>query len=298
MAESGFLDLTTHLDTVLIDGVGEAVQGLLAGVRAPLAAALSLLVMFLGLEAMVGNASARRFAMTALKAAFIVTLLRAENYVPYIQEAALTTVPAELARWLNGPGVQANAARQFDVLAEALKHAAALLLVQLPGVLNSVNRGLVHGFGIVGSGGIYVMCLLWYLPRILLGIVIVLGPCLIPFFLFHATRAYAESWVGKVVALTVLQLAAAVLVRLLLVAITHRMLVLQASAAAGDEGLWTFAGMTGLMWFGALMMAVLPLAITVGSGIGAASTAIFAYTAAAARMPVRTTAAAARLARR
>jgi hypothetical protein len=51
--------------------------------------------------------------------------------------------------------------------------------------------------------------------------------------------------------------------------------------------IWSFGYMCLLMWFGAILMLVLPAAITIGSGIGASATSIIAYSTTAMMTPVR-----------
>jgi type IV secretory pathway VirB6-like protein len=282
------LNFTTDIDGLLLDGVGDSVQGGLEWVRVPMRAALMLYVIIQAGNATMGHASGRSVITAAVRAIVIAAMLQAEHFVPWVQEAALTTIPAQLAEAWHGSVIAVGAALQFDILRDALQKVAAELLMQASGPLNIVARGIIHLLGVFGSGGIFLMWLFWYVPILLTGIVIPLGPFLVPFFLFRATRAFAETWVAKLISLMVLQLAGSVLMQLLLTSIQHRITAMRGTAGMDlDQMIWNFAGMNLLMWFGAIMMLVLPLAITIGSGVGAASLSIIGYTTAMMKAPVR-----------
>lgn len=279
---------TLALDEWFLSGVPAAVQGGLAWVRGPLRAALGLYVIIHALEMVLADGSARKLGFAVARALCVLAILESANYVTYVQNAFLTDLPAQGAAALNGPRIEANAARQFDVLRSALGNFKALILMRSPGWTGIADRGVAHLIGWVATFGVVAMWVPWYVPRLLTGIVVCLGPFVLATYLFSATRAIGFTWVGKLVSLLMLQLAASVLVRLLLSTITRRMEVLQsANGATVDLMLDNFGAMALLMWFGALLMWVLPAAITFGSGIGRATNSIIAGATGAAMVPVR-----------
>jgi type IV secretory pathway VirB6-like protein len=281
-------ELTTDLNGLLIDGVGDAVQGGLAWVRTPMRAALMLYVIITAANMVAGHASGRSLIMAAVRATCIAAILQSGNFVTYVQELFLTTLPNELAGAFHAEAITAGAAVQFDALRDAIQHAAAIALEQASGLLGIGNRAVIHLFSAFGQAGIFLMWLFWYVPRVLIAIVIPLGPFLIPFFLYRATRGFGESWAGKLVSLTCFQVAAAVLVKLLLTSINRRISAMEANAGEGvDQMIATLASMSGVMWFGAILMLVLPAAISIGSGVGASATTIVSYTVSAVGAPFR-----------
>lgn len=278
-----FFNFSLALDAWFLDGVPGAVQGALAWVRNPMRFAMGLYVIIQASAMLFGEASGRSVAMAVVRAACVAAILESPNYTRYVQDAFLTDLPAQMAAALNGPRIEANAARQFDVLRDAMNNMTALVLVRAPGMFGSIDRGVAHVINWVGAGGIGAMWLFWYVPRLLTGIVVCLGPFVMGAWLFKGTRFIAFGWLGKLVSLLALTLSASVLVRLLLSSITRRMLVIQANPGASiDLMISNLGALALLMWFGALLMLVLPAAITFGSGVGAATGAIIGRMAGAA----------------
>lgn len=114
------------------------------------------------------------------------------------------------------------------------------------------------------------MAFVFLMARLLLAIVIAFGPVMIGCLLFDATKVIFERWVGKLIALVVLQVAVVLTLNMLLIGDQNLMgKIVNAHGAptiAGD--LWNLVIM--VVWFAisALAMYALPaVAYSIGSGV-------------------------------
>ena len=272
--EGIFLGFATEADGMLVDAMTSGVTAALGYVRNPLRAMLGLYVIIHGMRMVAGEGSGRSFIFAVVRAVCVVSILQAAYYVPWVQQQFFTALPNDLAAALNGPRITVNTAQQFDALWSASLNAAGLILKKASGLLNIMDRGIVWVFAFAGLGGILVMFAVFYMSKVTIAVLIIMGPFLIVFYLFSGTRGITTGWIGKTVGVLCWQLAAAVVVRLVIVAIHTRMSLMQANPGGSiDEMTGTYAGITALFWLGAMFMAVIPTAVAVGGGVGAAHVA-------------------------
>lgn len=272
--EGIFLGFATEADGMLVTAMTGGVTAALGYVREPVRAMMGLYVIVHGMKMVAGEASARSFMFAVVRAVCVVSILQAAYYVPWVQQQFFVTLPNDIAAALNGPRVTINTAQQFDALWSASLNAAGLILKKATGILDIADRAMVWIFAFIGLGGIIVMFAIFYLSKVTIAVLIIMGPFLIPFYLFGGTRQITSGWIGKVVGVLCWQLAAAVVVRLVIVAINARMQIMQANPGASvDQMIGTYAGICAMFWIGAIFMAVIPTAVAVGGGVGAAHTA-------------------------
>lgn len=269
--EGIFLGFATEADAVLVEAMTSGVVGALAYVRAPLRAMLALYVLMHGFRMVAGEGSAREFTSAVMRAVCVITLLQATYYIPWVQQYLFVTLPNELASALNGPRVTVNTAQVFDALWSASLNSAAPILKKASGFFNGINYLVIWLFIFVGLGGILIMFAIWYMSKVTIAILLIMGAFLIVFYLFKGTRGITTGWVGKLVGVLTWQLATLIVVRLVMVAIHARMLAFNANPGASiDEMTGAFAGITALFWLGAIFVAVIPTAVAIGGGVGAA----------------------------
>lgn len=267
--ESIFQAFATEFDATLITGMTDAVQSGLAWARPQLRSLLVLYVVVHAIGFLYGRVSAAAVAFAALRGLLVAAAILASNYIPYVQEMFFTTLPNSIAAGLNGPRISVSSAQQFDVLWSAALNVNGFILGKASGWLQIMDRAMAWVFAFLCLLALIVMFIMWFVSRIFLAIVICMGPFLIPLALFGATRGFVESWISKLVGLTVLQLSASILLRILLVTITSRFRVIQTNLGDSiDMMLGNFAGITGLFWFGALLMIVMPTFVAIGSVSG------------------------------
>lgn len=276
------------IDGIFLDAVPGVVAAAIGAVRDPLRLALSLYVIVHGVFFILGDLSARTLGVVTMRAMCVVAILQAPNYTTYIQNAFLTDIPGQIASALNGGRIDANAARQFDVLREGLANLRAAIIMRSPGFNGMGERIFAHvldAAGVIGIGG---MAFYWYAPRILIGVAVVLGPFLIPLWLFEATRAFAAGFFAKLVSFVAMQVSGSALVLVLIKTIDRIGAVAAAPGVAGaTEMLVRLLGCALLMWFGAFLMKIVPPAFSFAPSLGAASNALIAAGTAAVMAPAR-----------
>lgn len=273
--EGIFQNFATEFDATLVDGMNDVVRSGLAWAQPQLRALLVLYVVAYALGFMLtANVSARQAAYAALRGLLVAAAIQSAHYVPYVQEMFFTTLPNQIAAALNGPRITVSSAQQFDIMWSATLRVNGFVLQQASGWLQVMDRAMAWVFALLCLVALGIMFVMWFVSRIFMAIVICMGPFLIPLYLFRATRGFVEGWIGKLVGLTVLQLASSILLRALLVVITRRFSVMQNNLGDSiDMMLGSFAGIAGLFWMGALLMVVLPTAVSIGAAMGASQAA-------------------------
>lgn len=259
------------LDGILVAGMTETVQNGLTAAAPQLRALLVGYVVAYAISFMLtANVSARELTFAALRGLMVAAAIRSANYTTYVQDFFFTTLPNQIASALGGPGTAISSAAQFDRLWSAALNVNGLILRRASGVLDVMDRGVSWGIAALCLIGLFIMFIMWLIPRVFMAIVICMGPFLIPLYLFEATRGFAQAWISKLVGISALQLAASVLMRILLVITNDRFRVIQTSLGEStDMMLSNFFGIAILFWMGALLMFVLPSFVSIGAHIGA-----------------------------
>ncbi|UEM08127.1 type IV secretion system protein (plasmid) [Skermanella rosea] len=268
--ESVFASAAEAFDNSLLEGMDAAISAGLDWAMPQLRVALMLYVAGTGILMMYHKTDGWSFASAALKAMAIGALIQSTNYNYYVRDLFFTDLPNQIAFSLNGPRITVNSAQQFDVMWSAVMHFCAFILGQATGWSHIMDRALVWLFALLILLALWVCFIIWYISRVFMALVICMGAFLVILYLFRHTRGYVEQWIGKLVGLTMLQLTASILLRIILIVMNARLRAMQNDPGIGvDEMLNNMAGLTGVFWMGALLMVALPSAISIGSGVGA-----------------------------
>jgi hypothetical protein len=180
----------------------------ISGMRLPLQGALTLFICVIGWLVMNGDMSPRRASSYAIRAVVIAYLLSTtEAYGLWVRDRFFTTIPNEITRLVVGSAAPLTAAQQFDNLSLYTDTVIASALGQATSLSQIGDRVALWWADTLIHLLLAVEFFIFLLGRKLMAIVIVIGPFLLLFELFEATRGYCRSWVGKLVGLTVFQLA-------------------------------------------------------------------------------------------
>lgn len=257
-------------DQSLVQGMDAAIGAGLAWVAPQLRVAMMLYVLGYGLLTMYQHADTWTFVTAAVRAIAIGMIIQATNYNYYVRDLFFTDLPNAFAAALNGPRITVNSAQQFDILWSAALNMCAFVLGQATGLVHIGDRALVWILAMLMLLALWVCFVIWYISRVFMALIICIGAFLLVLALFRSTRGYVQQWIGKLVGLSMLQLTASILLRIVLVVLTARLKVMQNDLNLGlDELINNVAGVTGVFWMGALLMIALPSAIAIGSGVGA-----------------------------
>ena len=279
-----FYNFATGMDEVLVAGMDDAINSGLAWAAPQLRVALSLYVIGNALLMMYGKMDSGGFLHAVLRAMAVVAILKASNYNYYVRDLFFTDLPNAVAAAMGGPRVSVDSAQQFDALWEAVAHAMAFINGQsmgtFAGPINRLAVMLLAGLDLVAIG---VCFFIWYVSRVFMAITLCIGPFLIILYLFRGTREYVNQWIGKLVGLIVLQIGTSILTRFVILQISDTLIALDSNPGTSiDEMIINFAGVTGIFFLAALMMFVLPIWLTIGSGASGVVTMVTGMAASAA----------------
>lgn len=256
------------MDAVLTAGISEA--------RVQIVAAISLLILIVGGLAMVGRMDVGTAALTGVRAVCVSALLQTTTYNYYVRDFFFTDLPNHLAAAVGGPRVTLSSAAQFDQLTAATLNAMSYVLGVATGWSDIGERMIAYAIAGLTIMALFFIFALWLLTRLMLALIILLGPFLIMLFLFRATRRFVEQWIGMLIGAVALQLAASIVLRILLLVITDQMRVMQRVAQSGGDVpilISNQAVVLGVCAFAAFIMFVLPSLVAIGSGAAGAAAA-------------------------
>lgn len=281
-----FANFTTQIDGLFIDQVPALVSSALAYVRDALRTALGLYVVMHCFNMMLGDGSGRAVGWAVARAVVVATAMQSAYYTQYISNAFLVTFPSQIATALSGRPITAGAAEQFDSLNEGLANFTAGILMAASGWSQVPERMvalIMNDIGMLGIGGMWLQ---WYIPHFLTGMVVVVGPFLLPLWLFEGTRGFAMAFAAKLVSLLAQSVGASVLVSILVRTINIVAAPLRAANGADVHTMLAkLALVVGMMWAAAFLLRFVIKALSFEGTTTAAANALTASTAAALASP-------------
>lgn len=204
------------IQTPFTNGMEATVNAAMGAIQAPLTAVVVLWIIVTGILVMRGDVSVRNGITRIVTASLVVGILMSVTlYNEYVTSFFTAGLPDWLATTLTSTtGVQASA-HQFDVLwdsADAL-FGSAIQNLNFYNVIYSVELGLLQDFVVFPIGATF---LIYELSRILLDVIVSVGPFLLAGYLFAATRPVADRWIGKMISLTILNLLVDILLSIII----------------------------------------------------------------------------------
>lgn len=261
-----------------------------------LAAGLGLFVIVNGVLVMLHKLQWNTAVLNCVRAVAVANLLTVGLYNQYVQTMFLTTVPNWIAGAIGGQtGV--TVAQQFDNLRAAVNHQAAVLLAANTGwspamIANRLSISLAAEFSV---GALWFCFLIDFLAQCLMAVVAPVGAVVLIAYLFENTRRWATGWIGKLVALSLLELLVAIELTIVLAQFASYMGTAEATSGTGINSDELISNLWGIGWaflFGGAMMICLPaIAAAIGGShvsnvvvthINLASSAVRAVTTSAA----------------
>lgn len=259
----------TQYDEAIRAGADAAMHAGLAKMGELLPYTLIPVVIVCGVLVATGQMGMRLFTSYGWRVVLLVWLTLGAAYVPYVRDMVVDTIPNEIASTLHG-GVEnrITVAEQFDVLETASGHFVSLVLAQATGPFQIGNR--VSAWFARGCMKFFIEIIfyMWIAVRMLTYLVVAMAAFMLILIPFESTRGWFLAMVGKMVGLTVWQLAISILLKIVLAgSMVYLRGVLTGGAGMSIEEqidtCWSIAG-----WF--LGCGVLTIAIpTVCAGFGA-----------------------------
>ena len=274
-----FGSFLTTFDTAITTAQTTAVSGLATAMQAPLASMAVIYFAFMGWRVARGDlALVHDFTVHMAKIGFIfymATNLTAYNkwvvgtYEQGIPNAIATAIASTTGQASSVSGVAGSLDQVWGMMWQMASSAwaSAGMLDVSTRVVAAVSV-LVGGVGILACAGVYLI------SRFLFAVIIIFGPVTIACAMFSSTRPIFERWIGKGVALIVLQVAAVVTMQIVLTGDQTFMAPLVSSAASATAGVGIATQLQNLiamaLWvcMGAVALYSLPtIAYSIGAGV-------------------------------
>ncbi len=253
----------------------------MAWARPALQGAMTLFIAVCGFLVTFNEMSARRagnYAVRAIAVAYILSSTAVYNQ--WVTNVFFTQLPNTIATVVTGATTPITAAQQFDKLALSAESVIATAMSQATGLMHIGDQMALWW----ALGWIHVILsvefFIFMLGRKLMAVVIVIGPFLILFELFEHTRGWARAWIGKLVGLTVFQLASTALLSISSQGAFSYVQAISANPGAGlDQQIANIDHLSAWFLGDALSIMAVPTIAAIGSGV-AAGTAVAASFAA------------------
>ncbi len=188
------------------NGMTATVNAAMSAVQGPLTAVVVLFIIISGILVIRGDIGVRAGVTRIITVSLVVGLLMSTTlYNEYVVSLFTTGIPDWLASsFLGVTGVQPTA-HQFD----AIWNQGTVLFwtgernMNFYNVLYSVQLALLQSFLVFPIG---LTFLIYEATKIMIDVIVSIGPFLLLGYLFTATRGVADRFVGKLVGLTILTL--------------------------------------------------------------------------------------------
>ena len=194
------------IQTPFTNGMSATVSQAMSAIQSPLTALFVLWLIVTGILVMRGDVTVKTGMVRIVSASFIVGILMSSTlYNEYIVSFFTDGIPNWFSSSLTGTTGLAPSAHQFDVIwddADSL-FGTAMNNLNFYNVLYSVELAILQDLVVFPIG---LTFLIYELARIMMDVVVSIGPFLLAGYLFSATRSVADRWVGKLISLTILTL--------------------------------------------------------------------------------------------
>ena len=188
------------------NGMNATVSSAMSAIQGPLTTVIVLWVIISGIMVIRGDVDARSGVTRLIKVSLIVGILMSTTlYNEYVVSFFTVGLPDWLASSFLGVTGTQPSAHQFDAIwneADIL-FANAEKNMNFYNVLYSVELGAMRDFVVVP---IAVTFLIFEFAKIMLDVVVCIGPFVLIGYLFEATKGVADRWIGKLIGLTILTL--------------------------------------------------------------------------------------------
>lgn len=271
MAGDFFQNVAVAFDANLLSAINGVIANGLAWAQPQIRAAATLFILITGWLVLTGRLDKSVLAGRVLRIMAVAALLTsAATFNTYVRNLFLTDIPSSIGSALTGGTTYAPAA-QFDALWNATQRMAATVLAEATGYTQFGERIVIRLLMAVSFVALVVIFLMWVVVRVVMGMVIALGPFLIGLWLFDATRPYVQRWVGKLVSLTLVQVSVSVMLQMLMTGFNSYVRAAQNNMGASlDERMGALLQVGAWYWCGLLLIGSLSVvAYSIGGGLGA-----------------------------
>jgi type IV secretion system protein VirB6 len=188
------------------NGMNATVNAAMSAIQGPLTAVVVLFIIVTGILMIRGDIGARNGVTRVLNICLVVGLLMSTTlYNEYVVSFFTTGIPDWLASTFLGVTGAQPTAHQFDAIWNEGTELfwAGEKNLNFYNVLYSVELAILQSFLVFPIG---LTFLIYEATRIMIDVIVSIGPFLLVGYLFAATRGVADRFVGKLIGLTILTL--------------------------------------------------------------------------------------------
>ncbi|MDE2343412.1 MAG: type IV secretion system protein, partial [Betaproteobacteria bacterium] len=188
------------------NGMAATVKAAMSAIQGPLTAVVVLWIIITGILVMRGDVGVRSGITRVIGVSLVAGLLMSTTlYNEYVVSLFTTGIPDWLASTFLGVTGTQPTAHQFDAIwNEGIElFWAGEKNMNFYNVLYSVELAILQSFLVFPIG---LTFLIYEATRIMIDVIVSIGPFLLLGYLFSATRGVADRFVGKLIGLTILTL--------------------------------------------------------------------------------------------
>jgi type IV secretion system protein VirB6 len=206
MQETPFENIGNDFGTAFGTGISQATSNALSAIAAPLTALVVLWIIIQGILVMRGDMDARGGVTRIIKIALVVGVLTSTSlYTQYVTTVFTSTLPNWVASSITNNSSIQNTPTVFDEIWNTTVHEITSVQAQLNfyDVVDEVTLAVVQ---IVIALILLVTFAVYEIAQVMTGVVVAVGPFVLAGYLFDATKAVADRWLGKLLGLAILSL--------------------------------------------------------------------------------------------
>lgn len=264
-----FTQFSNQYDTVITNVVQTNVQHGLGVVAPYLADAAGLAVVVMGCLMMFRQMPVAVFVWTCVGIAAVSLLLTYSYYDRWVIQPFLNAIPNALGMASGGTGSNA-AAGQFDTLMAGVMHTGSTVLQSAQGWAGEIKAGIAVSV-MVGATGVIlaVSFIMWEFAREMVGLLLCVGPYIIPLYLIRRTREVVSGWIGALIGLMVLYVFVAVLLQIVVAGNSAFIqYIANASYVGTDEEIMSLVGVMIFFFMSTVLFVLAPIyAARIGGGV-------------------------------
>jgi type IV secretion system protein VirB6 len=274
-----------QFDAAITAGMNAGITGLTAYLAPPVMTCLAIYYVIQGIRIVQGDGAPVQHFVTQLlrnvmilwfcsnadiynrwvRDIFFVGLPTALNKAIMTQTVAGVPPPASMANGVTGT------AALFDSVWALMDQQVGLILSHAP-LLDFGSRMAAVLFGLTGGLALLIIAMVYLMTRFILAIVIEIGVVAVACLIFDATKPIFERWLGKIIALVVLQVTAIVVLQIVLTVDQNLMKQIVAAGGGVPDQVQGLMSMVVLFFMGAFAIYSLSaIAYSIGTGVSISS---------------------------
>lgn len=258
--------------TALLGAVNQEVGALQAAVRIWAHAAVALWILVTCYLALAQSLPIGRLFSRVLRALIVTALVVDTNlYMQFVVQPVTTGIPNLIGSTIgHGLGAQ-SIPSQFSAIYTEIEHLQATLRTQASGITYIADRIMIWAVGIICKLFLVPQFAIYLVIDAFLYLLVIAGTVAVIFWLFDATKGYAEAWAGKIVGGLLALLLMSVIIQLVFLMNGQYMQHISNLPMSDNfdvsvsKGIDVLGDAAATFFFGIIMMI---LALIIGFGIG------------------------------